>query len=34
MVIAIGTIYLLSVYVQNLNNAYLDKTNNFIKEKF
>lgn len=33
MVIAIGTIYLLSVYVQNLNNAYLDKTNNFIKEE-
>lgn len=33
IVIAIGTIYLLSVYMQNLNTAYLDKTNRFIEEE-
>lgn len=33
MAIVIGMILLLGVYVQNLNTAYLDKTNNFIEEE-
>lgn len=32
-IIAAGMIVLLGLYVQDLNNAYLDKTNHFIKEE-